>query len=122
MPAIDDELIETDPELLSLPKLTSSELVAIVAVLVKLCGKAATAVTRTGTLTLTEPPLENVPKLQVKDVDPDTPVQVLVVIDPVITDAVGVPTSCIPAGRVSDRTVLSASASNAPVLLRTTIV
>ena len=119
VPATDEELTLTPPELLLLAGLTSSDDVVTDAELVKLCGRLVTVVISTGTVMLTTAPLDIVPRSQENDVPPETPVQAVAVALPDATAAVGAPASCMLAGKVSLTSTLSASSSPSPVLLRT---
>ena len=119
VPAMDEALTTTGPELVLLSVICSIDEVLIVALLVKVWPLDDRVTTRTGTVISPTPPELKVPRSQVKDVPPAAPVQVVPVVVPAVTANVGVPVSSIPAGRVSVTRVSSASARPAPALLRT---
>ena len=73
-------------------------------------------------MTWTTAPLLTVPSEQLNEVPPPAPVQVDCVVVPLTRLTEGVPVSTMLAGRLSDTTTLSASASPAPTLFCTTIV
>ena len=75
-------LTVTVPELELLAATSSKELVETDALFVKTCGFEVVTVTRTGTLMLTSPPGDTVPRLQITDVPPAAPVQAVLVTVP----------------------------------------
>ena len=93
VPAMDEALTTTGPELVLLSVICSIDEVLIVALLVKVWPLDDRVTTRTGTVISPTPPELKVPRSQVKDVPPAAPVQVVPVVVPAVTANVGVPVS-----------------------------
>ena len=92
----------------------SKLLVVTLAKLVRKYGDDVAAVTWTGTVISTWPPLETVPRSHENEVPPAAPVQLVEVALPLVTTATGAPVSSMLAGSESVTATSSASASPPP--------